>query len=57
VTKETGLAPILEARGLVKRYGKTQALAGLDLVVHPGRVVALLEPNGSSCGTRSGTWS
>jgi len=41
------LAPILEARGLVKRYGKTQALAGLDLVVHPGRVVALLGPNGA----------
>ena len=27
VTKETGLTPILEARGLVKRYGKTQTLA------------------------------
>ena len=39
--------PILEARGLVKRYGKTQALAGLDLVVSPGRVVALLGPNGA----------
>ena len=37
--------PILEARGLMKRYGKTQALAGLDLVVNPGRVVALLGPN------------
>jgi ABC-2 type transport system ATP-binding protein len=41
------LTPILEACGLVKRYGKTQALAGLDLVVHPGRVVALLGPNGA----------
>ena len=39
--------PILEARGLMKRYGKTQALAGLDLVVRPGRVVALLGPNGA----------
>ena len=39
--------PILEARGLMKRYGKTQALAGLDLVVSPGRVVALLGPNGA----------
>ena len=27
--------PILEARGLTKRYGKIQALAGLDLVVNP----------------------
>jgi ABC-2 type transport system ATP-binding protein len=41
------MTPILEARGLMKRYGKTQALAGLDLVVNPGRVVALLGPNGA----------
>jgi ABC-2 type transport system ATP-binding protein len=41
------MAPILEARGLIKRYGKIQALAGLDLVVNPGRVVALLGPNGA----------
>ncbi len=39
--------PILQARGLMKRYGKTQALAGLDLVAEPGRVVALLGPNGA----------
>jgi len=31
----------------MKRYGKIQALAGLDLVVKPGRVVALLGPNGA----------
>jgi ABC-2 type transport system ATP-binding protein len=48
VTEEpTVQPPILEARGLKKRYGKTQALAGLDLVVSPGRVVALLGPNGA----------
>ena len=41
------MTPILEARGLTKRYGKTQALAGLDLVASPGRVVALLGPNGA----------
>jgi ABC-2 type transport system ATP-binding protein len=41
------LTPILEARGLMKRYSKTEALAGLDLVVNPGRVVALLGPNGA----------
>ena len=41
------MTPILEARGLMKRYGKTQALAGLDLVAEPGRVVALLGPNGA----------
>ena len=41
------MSPILEARGLTKRYGKTQALTGLDLEVNPGRVVALLGPNGA----------
>jgi ABC-2 type transport system ATP-binding protein len=41
------MTPSLEARGLVKRYGKTRALAGLDLVAEPGRVVALLGPNGA----------
>jgi ABC-2 type transport system ATP-binding protein len=41
------VAPILEARGLTKRFGRTQALAGLDLVVRPDRVVALLGPNGA----------
>ena len=41
------MTPILEARGLIKRYGKTEAPAGLDLVVNPGRVVALLGPNGA----------
>jgi ABC-2 type transport system ATP-binding protein len=41
------VTPILEARGLTKRFGRTQALAGLDLVANPGRVVALLGPNGA----------
>jgi ABC-2 type transport system ATP-binding protein len=41
------VTPILEARGLIKRFGRTRALAGLDLVVDPGRVVALLGPNGA----------
>ena len=41
------MTPILEARGLTKRFGRTQALAGLDLVAEPGRVVALLGPNGA----------
>src|SRR6516225_4680485 len=39
--------PAIEARGLEKRYGKTRALAGLDLVAEAGQVTALLGPNGA----------
>jgi ABC-2 type transport system ATP-binding protein len=35
------------AQGLEKRYGKTQALRGLDLVVEEGTVFGLLGPNGA----------
>lgn len=38
---------ILECRGLVKRFGATPALAGVDLTIEPGRIVGLLGPNGS----------
>ncbi|NUU20103.1 MAG: ATP-binding cassette domain-containing protein [Streptomycetaceae bacterium] len=37
----------IEAEGLVKRYGKTTALAGIDLVAREGTVLALLGPNGA----------
>jgi daunorubicin resistance ABC transporter ATP-binding subunit len=39
--------PAIEAEGLVKRYGKTQALSGLDLTVPTGTVYGLLGPNGA----------
>jgi ABC-2 type transport system ATP-binding protein len=39
--------PAIEAVGLVKRYGKTQALSGLDLTVTQGTVYGLLGPNGA----------
>jgi oleandomycin transport system ATP-binding protein len=37
----------VEVEGLVKRYGKTTALAGVDLRVRPGTVLGLLGPNGA----------
>jgi oleandomycin transport system ATP-binding protein len=37
----------IEAHGLTKRYGKTQALAGIDLTVEEGRVLGVLGPNGA----------
>jgi ABC-2 type transport system ATP-binding protein len=39
--------PAIEAEGLVKHYGKTQALSGLDLTVPTGIVYGLLGPNGA----------
>ncbi|MDO3705675.1 ATP-binding cassette domain-containing protein [Micromonospora sp. C28SCA-DRY-2] len=39
--------PAIEADGLRKRYGDTEALAGLDLAVPAGQVCALLGPNGA----------
>ncbi|HEX6443811.1 MAG TPA: ATP-binding cassette domain-containing protein [Streptosporangiales bacterium] len=38
---------IIEAEGLVKRFGRTVALGGVDLVVPQGRVLGLLGPNGA----------
>ena len=39
--------PAVVARGLVKRYGKVTALAGVDLTVPRGTVLGLLGPNGA----------
>jgi len=41
------MAPILEARGLTKRFKSTEALAGLDLTAERGQVSAILGPNGA----------
>jgi oleandomycin transport system ATP-binding protein len=37
----------IETHGLVKRFGKTTALAGVDLTARPGSVLGLLGPNGA----------
>jgi oleandomycin transport system ATP-binding protein len=37
----------IEAEGLTKRFGSTQALAGIDLAVRPGTVLGVLGPNGA----------
>ena len=38
---------VVEVEGLAKRYGKTTALAGVDLSVRAGMVLGLLGPNGA----------
>jgi oleandomycin transport system ATP-binding protein len=37
----------IQAEGLVKRFGKTTAVDGVDLAVRPGTVLGLLGPNGA----------
>ncbi len=41
------MTPAFETEGLVKRFGKTTALAGVDLSARSGTVFGLLGPNGA----------
>lgn len=41
------MTPIIETRGLVKRYDGELAVAGIDLVVGPGEIYGLVGPNGA----------
>jgi fructose transport system ATP-binding protein len=43
--------PILEARGLVKRYGQVVALNGADFELYPNEIVAIIGDNGAGKST------
>lgn len=43
--------PVVVIEGLVKHYGRVQAVQGIDLVVHEGEVFGFLGPNGSGKST------
>jgi fructose transport system ATP-binding protein len=44
-------APLLEARGLVKRFGHVTALAGADFDLLPGEISAIIGDNGAGKST------
>ena len=50
-TPEQVSAAALSVRGLVKSFGKTDALAGVDIEVQSGQLVGLLGPNGAGKST------
>jgi ABC-2 type transport system ATP-binding protein len=41
------MTPIISARGLTKRYGRTTAVDNIDLEIPPGKIVGLIGPNGA----------
>jgi fructose transport system ATP-binding protein len=43
--------PIIEARGLVKRFGHVVALDGADLELYPGEILAIIGDNGAGKST------
>src|SRR5262245_25138478 len=49
--KVRGVPAVLAATGLEKRYGRVQALAGVDVEVGEGQLVGLLGPNGAGKST------
>lgn len=51
MSAEAAATPVIEARGLVKRFGVRRAVDGLDLTVPAGTVYGFLGPNGSGKST------
>ncbi|WP_312796180.1 ATP-binding cassette domain-containing protein [Tianweitania sp.] len=47
IPHETGVKPLLSARGLVKRYGRVTALDHADFDLYPGEILAVIGDNGA----------
>jgi len=44
---ENTTQPLIQAEGILKRFGRRPVLLNVDLSVHPGEVVTVIGPNGS----------
>jgi fructose transport system ATP-binding protein len=51
VTEQQTITPVLEARGLVKRYGHVTALDGADFELYPDEILAVIGDNGAGKST------
>jgi ABC-2 type transport system ATP-binding protein len=49
--KQFVVEPLIDARGLTKRYGEREALGGVSFSVAAGEIVGLLGPNGAGKST------
>jgi fructose transport system ATP-binding protein len=47
VERPAGQEPILQARGIVKRYGHVTAIDGADFELYPGEILAVIGDNGA----------
>ena len=47
----SGTEPILQAKGLVKLFGRVVGLRGVDLTLYPGEVLAVIGDNGAGKST------
>jgi fructose transport system ATP-binding protein len=43
--------PVLQAKGLVKSFGRVVGLSGVDLELYPGEVLAVIGDNGAGKST------
>ena len=51
VTSEETRIPVIELRGISKRFGNVYALQGIDCCIYPGEVVGLVGDNGAGKST------
>jgi ABC-type multidrug transport system ATPase subunit/peptidoglycan/LPS O-acetylase OafA/YrhL len=55
-TETGGAGPVAELRGVTKKFGAAIALAGVDVQLRAGELLALLGPNGAGKSTAISLW-